>query len=248
MRGWQSRRFGAFAFGLGALTVPGLVGAETPPPHSAAATPFVAPSQSYILTRELRRSLFDGKEVMVRRSYRIHFRPEEGGYVVEGVMIDVTIDVPPKLAMLADVERKRSQTGLFPMHLDANGRLQDSASPTDQAASERALTISNEMIDGVHLDENARADIRHFTRDVLAGTSEEHWPADLFHPACGLRSDTSNFDTPGGGGGSITVSIDAGCDRQGLLKSFERMVTTNAGGDKRMTRELWTLAKDPVEH
>ena len=254
-RGSPFCRWTAVALGIGSLALPGLAGAEMPATHAASA-PFAAPNTPFILTRELRRSLFDGKEVVVRRVYRIHFMPDGAGYRVEGDLIDVTVDVPAKLAALADVERRRVQTGLFPMHLDANGRLQELNTPPDHGTAERAWSISGEMIDGVHLDDTARADIRNFTRDALAGGSEDHWPADLFHPVCGLRSDTSHFDAPGGGGsGSITVSIDAGCDSHGLLKSLERMVTTSTGSEKRMTRELWTLAaglgilpKDPSEH
>ena len=245
-RKWGSpfSRWSAVALGIGSLALPGLAGAEISAAHAVSA-PFVAPSAPFVLTRELRRSLFDGKEVVVRRVYRIHFLPDGVGYRVEGDLIDVTVDVPAKLAALADVERRRVQTGLFPMHLDANGRLQELNTPPDHGTAERAWSISGEMIDGVHLDDTARADIRNFTRDALAGGSEDHWPADLFHPVCGLRSDTSHFDAPGGGSGSITVSIDAGCDSHGLLKSLERMVTTSTGGEKRMTRELWTLATEP---
>jgi len=241
---WPRRSFSAIALGIGALALPPLVDAEVFASHPAPTTTFVAPDIPFILKRELRRPLFDGKEVVLRRTYRIHFMPDDGGYRVEGELIDVAVEAPPKLAPLAEVERKRVQKGLFPMHLDANGRLRENASAPDQGVAQRALSISDEMIDGVRLDDTARADIRNFTREALVGGSEDHWPADLFHPACGLRSDTSHFNVPNGGGGSIIVSIDAGCDPRGLLKSLERMVTTNIGSEKRMTRELWTLSKD----
>ena len=61
--------------------------ADQPGPQAGAGM-FNPPPSPMLLTRELRRSLSDGKEVISRRSYAVRFTPEAGGgYRVDGRLV-----------------------------------------------------------------------------------------------------------------------------------------------------------------
>ncbi len=90
---------------------------------SAPAVHFAPPSDPIMLTRTVWRSLYDGKEIVSRRRYAIQFVPHGDGFAVTGTLVESTIDAPPALAALAEMERRRADATLFPMRLDANGQM-----------------------------------------------------------------------------------------------------------------------------
>ena len=112
-------RAAALALALGCLPhAPASADQLGPEPGAGMFNP---PPGPMILTRELRRSLSDGKAIITRRSYEIRFAPERGGFRVDGRLVDVDVDVPPRLAPLALLERLRGDDGLFPIHLTTRG-------------------------------------------------------------------------------------------------------------------------------
>ena len=72
--------------------------------EATATATFAPPQSSLVLTRELRRPLADGKEVVTRRSYEIAIVHDGDGYRVDGRLIDVEVDAPPALRALSTLE------------------------------------------------------------------------------------------------------------------------------------------------
>ena len=87
----------------------------------AEAAGFRAPGEPMRLTRVLERELGDGAKVTVTRTWRVRFVAHAAGYTVEGEQIAAEVDAPPRLAVLAEVERKNPHAGPFPIALDQAG-------------------------------------------------------------------------------------------------------------------------------
>lgn len=214
-------------------------------PGETGAQRFAPPLGPMLLTRTLRKPLGDGHEVVTRRSYEIRFVPEAGGFRVEGRPVGVEVDAPPDLAMFAQLERARTDTGLFPMRLDATGQFIPEAAaqvrPGPAAASGGAL--AHGMIAKAGLSEGDAAQARAFVDLIRSQPARTEWPQDLFRPASGRRIERREVPLPDGMKGSVTIQIDA---RTGagdtLLASLDRTVTTDLGGSVRLTYESWTLA------
>lgn len=211
--------------------------------EASAAASFAPPQSSLVLTRELRRPLADGKEVVTRRSYEIAIVRDDDGYRVDGRLIDVEVDAPPALRGLAALEKARPDDGLFPIQLDRNGQIVTRSRLNDDAAvgaaSERvALRLSKTALSA---DDREVAEA--FVSQLKSGGGSAAltlWPRDLFHPVEGRRSETSRVALPGGTEGSVTIATTARA-ADGLLESVERTVTTRLGESERITRETWML-------
>jgi hypothetical protein len=195
-----------------------------------------------VLTRTLRRPLPDGAEVLTRRSYEIHFIAEGDGYRVDGSLVGVEVQVPPALQALAMLERKRLDTGMFPMRLDASGTLQPQlAPPQSEEARQAALAVSKKL-ESLPLGQLDQSQASNFAKAFENRSMRSAWPEDLFHPAPGKREETRSVPLPNGARGTVRVSIDALTgETSGLLGSLVRKVTTDFDGDSRITEETWTL-------
>ena len=81
-----------------------------------------------------------------------------------------------------------------------------------------------------------------FIEQLPSRAPRSAWPADVFHPAPGRRSESRAVPLPGGVPGQVTIEIEAqGPDQDGQLASLSRVVTTDLAGDVRVTREQWRL-------
>ncbi len=87
---------------------------------------FAAPKNTMILKRVVRRTLSDGKEIIVTRSYDLHFTAINGGYRIDGQLHDVNIEAPPLLAALASLERNRRDDAIFPIFINTSGEITSS--------------------------------------------------------------------------------------------------------------------------
>lgn len=195
------------------------------------------------MTRTLRRPLPGGVEVMTSRSYEIRFVAEPGGYRVEGQLLVVDVRFPPGFDVLARMERERADTGLFPMHLDANGRFipQAGLRTSLPAAVTRAAALKHLPAE---LPTVEAADARNFIGEVSKSGVFTSWPTDLFNPVPGKRSDLQTIPLPGGKTGQVTIEIEASrIPELGILRSFDRLVSTRLGDATRVTHETWTLAR-----
>lgn len=236
----------AFAASIAAMLPLGTVaspGIAAPAPHAPAFTPPVSP---LILTRELRRPLADGKEIVARRRYAVTFTPVDGGYRVDGTLIDVAVEAPPALAALARLERQRTDA-VFPIHLDRHGLIADSQVPAARAASNAAVTRAaseaTTRILAAHLPSPERHAGTAFVQELTTHrTALTAWPKDLFRPQASRQRETSRVALPGGGTGTVTVTVEAQLSAGSApFDAVWRTVVTEFAGTRRSTMETWRL-------
>ena len=217
--------------------------AQTAPPAEVLA--FQPPATPLVLSRTVWRSLRDGQEIMVRRRYEVRFSPYNGGYRLDGRLIDTAVAAPPPLALLAEIERTRPDAGIFPLHLDGHGRIisqqgRIAAGDSHRDAGDRARTILARST----MDSQARQQSEQLAQSILdSALGGSSWPSDLFSPDARSRQERRVLALGGGQQGEIEVSVDVGTPgKDGLPHSVERRVATRIEGSSRFSREVWTLA------
>ncbi|WP_309621546.1 hypothetical protein [Novosphingobium sp.] len=230
----------ALCAGVAALAVlpPGAVsgGAQA----SEASARFVPPAGEMVLARSLIRELSDGQQIVVTRRYTIRFSAVSEGYQIDGELIGVAVDAPPRLASLADLERRRVDPGLFPMQIDRAGILHDKAAgPSDPAVrSEVRLRAT-----GILGSQSSGAETGPLVGKIASGNGNSAWPADLFSARPGERSIERQVTLSDGRAGMVFVvlKVDAllPC---GLPQRFERIITTDLAGSRMVSREVFTLS------
>lgn len=231
--------------GLGALLPLGTpVRAEQPAPRAAR---FVPPDGPVTLTRTVWRTLNDGKQIRVARSYTIEFVPTANGFVVDGKLVGTEVEAPTLVAPLAELERKRPETGLFPIHLDRNGMILPEPADFNPEPGRAAIAAGNAVLGKEGAPAPLREQARQMMNQIAAASASAarragNWPGDLFNPAevHGLvRHDLALAD---GTKGQVAIAIDVDCPSPGRIpRSFERRVTTTLEGTRRLSREVWTM-------
>ena len=234
--------------GISALA-PVWVQAQTAPLQSVSAAARFSPSDKpMVLTRTVRRQLPGGKEIVATRNYAVQIQPYQGGFVVDGHLIDSQIEAPPMLAALAELERSRPDSGLFPIMLDNQGIISSLTDPLATAGTTgtaparlKAAELTGAAVSQAVANPEARIQATSFVRHVRDHGAGSTWPEDLFHPRSGTVRSTHPVDT-GGGAGTVAVLIeaDAAIDN-GLMKHFRRTVTTELGDSTRTSSEEWML-------
>ena len=205
---------------------------------------FNAPRRAMLLTRVLKRGLGNGQEVVSRRSYRIAFFADGAGYRIDGELTGVDVSVPPQLEAIAQLERNRRDEGLFPILLNAQGLISFEAARIRPAVPETAHRLAAGMVGAAIMPAPDKSEALQFVDALLSprGGVMTQWPIDLFRPQAGHRKTSSNVAIANGKLGLVTVELQAVADGAcGLVRSFERTVTTEFGGQQRVSRELWTL-------
>lgn len=203
----------------------------------------------YLLSRAVVHAMPDGREIAVTRIYRVRILPLERGWLVEGETVDIEVSAPPQLVALAELERKRDDSGTFPMRLTREGMLAplDVARPTDRKAATAAGDVVATRIRESGGGDDARKSAAIATARTLveAGQSARiAWPVDLFRPTASRRVESREVD-----GGTISVALNARSDPQtGLMRGFERRVTTRIGSSERVVIERWELRPEPAEY
>lgn len=228
--------------GVSALIPLAALGAAGKGAAAAGVARFVAPAGTTLLTRSVLRSLPDGKEIVASRTYALRFVPDGSGYRVEGTQVDCTVDAPPSLRGLAEIENKRVDVGLFPLWLDGSGRIvasKDSGDPERQR--EAALAVASRF-GGASLAPGEKAQATGFVRQLVErGGGLAAWPADLFVAAHGERSEARRLALPDGAEGTVTVATKAGGALASGPATLERTVTTELGNHRSVVRETWSL-------
>jgi hypothetical protein len=201
-----------------------------------------------LLTRTLYRPLPDGKAIVTRRSYSVRIVPDGAGFRVEGELVQATVDAPPTLGALAEIERRRPDSGMFPILLDAQGQIRGGGNVLSDGALGRAAKIAAESIGVSGLPAIDMLQAQAFVRHLASRNPRSQWPADVFNPAAGKRDETRVIALPGGEEGHVTIEIASqGANQTGRVALLERVVTTNLDGDTRVTREQWQLSRPPSD-
>jgi hypothetical protein len=231
----------AILLAIAAQASPGL--ATTPQPVA-----FAPPHAPLLLVRTLYRPLPDGKAIVTRRSYSIRIVPDGTGYRVEGELVQATVEVPPLLNAMAEVERRRPDTGMFPILLDAQGQIRGGGNVLSDGSLGRAAVIAAEAIGGSGLPAIDMLQAQAFVKTLSGRSPRSQWPADVFNPVSGKRDEARVIALPGGEVGHVTIEIASqGANRAGQIALLERVVTTDLAGDTRVTREQWQISKLPSD-
>lgn len=204
-----------------------------------------APSGSYALQRVLTRELGDGAAIAITRRWRIAFAPREGGLLVAGEQTFADVAAPAPLAPLAALERSRCTSRLFPIALDALGRIANGESGgMDAAQLLQAIETGRAMLGkgagAATLAGEAGAFLAELSR--LGAEAVSTMPRDLFFPAPARSEAERKVALPQGGTGTVSVATQASADPDtGLLRASERVIATRVASSLRISREAWSL-------
>ena len=210
--------------------------------HASPPGTFAPPDAQMVLTRTLHRPLPDGNAIVTTRSYAVRIVPMGNGYRVEGTLIEAKAEAPPMLAALAEIERKRTDEGLFPILLDENGMIASGGALLADGSLNRSTEIATAAIGKAGLNRSDLAQTTAFVSQLGSHAARSQWPADIFRPLPGRRSESRAIPLPGGEQGSVTIEIvGEGPDLDGQIAALDRVVTTDLAGDRRLTREHWQL-------
>ena len=226
---------------------------------ATAAPPLDAPrfdpprEQSLILARTVVRELPGGAAIVATRRYRVSFRPVDGGWQVDGALISSEIEAPPLLAAIAALERDRPDDGMFPIMLDHSGKI--IAEPTagmGRAAVGGAVAAAIRTVGQAGASAPADEFLTHI--GAAAASPKDgitRWPEDLFLPHGPNGASEQEFALPGGGAGSVAVSLASDpAPGMATMGHAARIVVTQAAGTRRVAREEWTLSPigSPPKH
>ncbi|HUQ13825.1 MAG TPA: hypothetical protein VM055_06065 [Novosphingobium sp.] len=227
---------GAASAGSVALGAPGPAARAFDPPTD----------RPMLLSRTLRRDLADGKAIVTVRRYRVSFTATATGWTVDGELVDSEVTAPPPLAALAEIERKRADDGLFPLTLDRAGLIVPrTTAPGGQgrAAVDDALALTLARIKA-QPPAGVGAPIVGFVQQLQALAAQAaltRWPEALFTPGV-EASGEQRFALPDGAEGSVITKIRTdGALEMGTMNHATRAVTTEIAGNRRVTREEWSL-------
>ena len=216
------------------------------PLQAMAATRFAPPDGPMRFTRTLTRQLGVSDRAVFERSFVIRFHADgTGGYRVEGQQADVTVQVPPALEALAAMERRRVETGVFPIALSPGGLILDGPSPEPMALFPEAVATAMRQL-ATMSDRSAAEAARHYLQNLAARPDQllSRIPADLFAPVETRRQEARAFPLEDGGVGRIDLSFEATIDPAcGMMLSAIRKVSTHMGSSERVTSERFTLAR-----
>ena len=211
-----------------------------------AAAPFVPPREAMVLTRELRKVMGDGKAFTARRSYAIRFVPEGEGWLVEGSLLSSEVEAPSGVPpQLAELERTRPDTGLFPLRLDRAGMIVGQQGARDPRTSAALLEQARATLARSSLSEAERrgAEALVVKLQAQAKAAGGNWPVDLFRPRDVAHSETRTLPLGPGLEGQVRISVAAQETPGGMMERLERKVVTETAGTSRTSVETWTLAR-----
>lgn len=205
---------------------------------------FAPPIEQLILSRTVIRELSDGKQIKVTRRYAVQFAATESGFLLDGKLVDVSVDVPSLLGGLAEVERKRSEAGLFPVRIDSGGTIlagQERGQVDRHGRAEMTARATVALAETGMPKENLQLGTQFVSRAMQA-QPRSPWPVDLLRIAPGEHHQSRVVALASGEEGRIEVVTRVGtllpC---GLPKTVERTVVTMLAGTRRVSREIWTF-------
>lgn len=229
------------------LSVPGLscgTPVQASPAHRAMT--FAPPTGvPMVLTRTVVRTLKDGGQIVAHRIWRVRFvKAEDGGWLVEGTLLRSTVDAPPALAEMAEIERDRPDDMAWPLRLDSSGAIEDRDRATsDPQTIEQAIGAMKRHLPAGGSGLQDKAFIARI-RAAAARPATAHWPSGLFQPGAFEHEARQDFALPDNGRGQVITRFTR--DGSGpTMSSAERRVTTVIDGDAQVSTERWTLVPMP---
>lgn len=209
---------------------------------------FSPPNEPMILSRTVIRELSGGQQILVKRSFRVQFVASAAGFTLTGTPLAVSVEVPPVLARLGELERQRSDAGPFPMLLDGQGVIHPAAAGpnADAAAQEGGRRAALQLIDQTAMPAQRKQEGTQLLGQLTTDPRSSPWPTDLFTAHQGERRQHRSVALPDGSQGEVEVLLRV--DKWlpcGLPASFERVITTELGGTRRVSREVWSLGPLP---
>ena len=205
---------------------------------------FSPPSAPLMLIRTVTRELSDGKQIVVKRSFRVQFVASGGGYVLTGAPIGVSVNVPPVLERLGDLERRRSEPGPFPLSIDGRGLIQAASTVEnpDRQAREGARQIGSGLVQATSIPDQTKHDTIQVLGSMAGDPRGSPWPTDLFSAKDAERHQHRSVALADGSQGEVDVVLRVEkwlpC---GIPALFERVVITDLSGTRRVSREVWSL-------
>lgn len=224
--------------------------AATAQSGDAAASRFAPPATPMVLTRTVWRSLGDGNQIVVTRRYAVSFSARGEGFVLDGYLLDAAVSAPAPLQAMADVERRRTDHGMFPIELDSRGWIKPRPGPAinDAAARQAALDNGRSIIATAQIAAERRIEGVALFAQLAAQGIGAAWPSDLFNPREAQSHENRRVALPDGQEGEVNVSIKVGVLHPcGLPQAVERTVITRLAETERVSREQWTLAVAATE-
>ncbi|MCC6927192.1 hypothetical protein [Novosphingobium sp.] len=223
------------------VLLPGSFAQAVEPPT---AEQFVPPRENLILSRTVIRELSDGNLIKVTRRYAVQFKPESGGYRLDGKLVNVVVEVPPVLNGLADIERRRDDSSMFPVFLDQRGAILVDAEgkPIDRQAHDQMASRASVLLAQSGMKPESLQMGTRVIGQAMTARAGSPWPTDLFLVRPGEHRQSRMVTLPGGAQGQIEVVTRV--DRLlpcGLPQTIERTVVTLLSGSKRISREIWTF-------
>lgn len=205
------------------------------------------PTGDMVLKRVLERTLSDGNSIIVERQWIVRFDRTDDGIAILGRQLSARVDAPPSLKEFAELEERRSTSAMFPILLDAQGKIVSAGRPADGGLRQTAYTAATEALastlEDAALLANARAGLENIQK------SGENWltmmPQDLFYPEEQGSHMAKDLALDGGLKGNFRLDYDAKTSESGAwLSKAERHVTTEIGGERKVSRESWTLSQN----
>lgn len=236
-----SRRDALRYLGAGALLA--TAGFSHPLAARVSAMERAAPSGRFSLSRLVERELVDGILLSIERSWTCGFAAAGGGILVDGHDLACKVTAPAALAGLAEMERRRKDTGPFPALLDDRGRIR---APVDEARVDPAQAVDLALA----AMRTGKPDLRDAAakRQLLmqlvaaAGQSFSVIPEDLFFPDIEPSSLSREIEISPGLTGRIDLAVTTAANPvTGLLERRERKLATRIADDVRSAREVWSL-------
>lgn len=206
---------------------------------------FEPPMEPLRYTRRLVRELRGGYRIAVARSFAVRFTPlPAGGYALDGEQVAVEVAAPERMAPFTELERRRIETGVFPLRLDGRGMIEHGPGLQPSPSLDEAVAEALRMIGASPAPAAERAEAEafiHRLHQVGIGLAA-HLPADLFAPASRDRAERRTIEVPGREAGSLDIVFAAEADpRTGLMTRARREIVTTIEGDRRTCEEDWTL-------
>jgi hypothetical protein len=148
------------------------------------------------------------------------------------------------------MEEQRVETGLFPIHLDAHGRIRSGGTAAqDSEQLDRAVDLALGRVRELAASAGTKAEMRQFIAMVhgAADAMTATLPEDLFAPVAAPRAQSREVLLPTGDAGEVLTTFTADTDpRTHLMRRATREVVTRLSGTSRQTVETWTLAPQPA--